>query len=330
MNNKISIGQYVPTNSWLHKIDPRVKIISLTILLVALFLIPINSSWKSLIIASSFLLLSLVISLSALIPFKKIISGIKPLIFLLTFTFIIQLFTISAGKKIFEENIVMNISLLSILGIIIVITFYNLTKKYIYFRTIYFFGAVFLIFYLQALSFLSFGKITSYYFNPTYDGIIRGLFLFIRILTTVLLTSILTFTTMTTDLNFGFESVMKPLKIFKFPVETISMMLALILRFIPTLLFETDKIMKAQASRGLDFKESSIKNKINQVIALLIPIFLISINKAEDLSNAMEVRGYVIGEVRSRIDEHKIEIKDIVVVITSFIILATIIYFKVK
>ncbi|MDY0277074.1 MAG: energy-coupling factor transporter transmembrane component T, partial [Acholeplasma sp.] len=260
-------------------------------------------------------------------PLKKIIAGIRPLLFLLTFTMIIQLFTISEGNKIFSSDLTMHFSVTSILAIIAIIVIYNITKKSLPFRTLYFYVVVFLIFYVQFL--LPFGKLTSYSFNPTDVSIIRGIFLFVRIVVTVLFTSLLTFTTMTTDLNYGFEVLMKPLKIFRFPVEVVAMMLSLILRFIPTLLFETEKIMKAQASRGLDFKESKLREKLTQVIALLVPIFLISINRAEELSDAMETRGYVIGQKRTRIDEYRLVLKDYLAFLFVVLLLGIVIYFKV-
>ncbi|WP_026392067.1 energy-coupling factor transporter transmembrane component T family protein [Haploplasma modicum] len=326
MNNKISIGQYIPTNSILHRLDPRIKIISLVLMLVSLFLIPINSNLSSLIMLGSLLVISFILNLVAKIPFKKVIRGLKPLIFLLTFTFVIQLFTIKEGNPILNETLYLSFS--SIGAILVLLVLYNVFKRGLPFRTILFFVIVFLVFYLQYL--LPYGTIYKYQFAPTDEGIIRGLFLFVRIMITVLLTSLLTFTTMTTDLNFGFESILKPLKIIKVPVDVFAMMLSLILRYIPTLLFETDKIMKAQASRGLDFNESKLKDKINQMIALLIPIFLISITRSEELSDAMEARGYVIGQRRTRIDEYKISIKDILTLTFSILVITAIIFIRIK
>ena len=123
-------------------------------------------------------------------------------------------------------------------------------------------------------------------------------------------TSLLTFTTMTTDLNYGIESLLSPLKKIKVPVEVLSMMISLTLRSIPTLLEETEKIMKAQSSRGSDFKESKLKEKVVQIIALLIPVFVISFKRSEELANAMEARGYVLGQKRSRIDTYKLGFVD--------------------
>jgi energy-coupling factor transport system permease protein len=125
---------------------------------------------------------------------------------------------------------------------------------------------------------------------------------------------------MTTELNYGLESLLHPLKKIKVPVDVITMMISLTLRFIPTLLVETDKIMKAQASRGVDFNESKFKDKVNQIISLLVPVFVISFKRSEDLANAMEVRGYVIGQKRTRIDTYKISLKDYVVLCLSIVL----------
>lgn len=128
---------------------------------------------------------------------------------------------------------------------------------------------------------------------------------------------------MTTDLNNGLESVMKPFKYVGLPVAEVAMMLSLTLRFVPTLLDETTKIMKAQASRGVEFSESKFSKKIEQIISLLIPIFIISFKRAEDLANAMEARGYVIGHKRTKIDVMHIAWLDVVslLVISSLITL---------
>lgn len=326
MNNKINIGQYIPTNSFLHKLDPRIKIISLVLLLVSLFMIPISSEKVSLIMLAVMFLITIMLNLLAKVPIKRLFTGIKPLMFLLTFTFFIQLFVIEEGTPIFNNPLTMNLTVFSILAIVVLLVVYNIFKRGLPLRPLFFFGTVFLVFYLQYL--ITIGPGFSYIFDPTYEGLIRGMFLFVRIMITVLLTSLLTFTTMTTDLNFGFETLLSPLKVIKVPIEVFAMMLSLILRYIPTLLFESEKIIKAQASRGLDFKESKLREKLTQIIALLIPIFLISITRAEELSDAMEARGYVLGAKRTRIDEFKIRISDILILVASILIITTIILFR--
>lgn len=168
------------------------------------------------------------------------------------------------------------------------------------------------------------GFITSYQADLYDEALIRSGFLVLRILDVIMLTSLLTLTTMTTDLNYAIESLLKPLKVVKFPVDTLAMMLSLTLRYIPTLLEETNKIMKAQASRGVDFKEGKLKDKISQMVSLLVPVFIISFKRAEDLSNAMEARGYEIGSKRTKIDAYAINSKDIVTLIFAVLIFAVI------
>ena len=323
----ITIGQYIPGNSWLHRLDPIIKLLSLVILLVATFLIPISvKNYIPLILIGSILFIVIGLIFSTGIPITKVLNGLKPVVFLLTFTFIIQLFYVKEGTVVFGPRD-MFISLSSIGAIILFIVFYQFTKKYIKFRILYFFFAVFAIFFLQAI--LPYGPSTSYSLVIYDQGILRAGFIFLRIAAVIFLTSLLTFTTMTTDLNYGIETLLKPLKIIKVPVDMIAMMLSLTLRYIPTLLIETEKIMKAQASRGVDFKESSLKEKISQIISLLIPVFVISFKRSEDLGNAMEVRGYVIGKKRTRIDQYIISAKDITTLVFSILILGAIIYARV-
>ena len=150
----------------------------------------------------------------------------------------------------------------------------------------------------------------------------RSIFILIRILSVISLSSLLTFTTMPLEIKNGLESILSPLKVIHVPVEEIAMMISITLRFIPTLYDETQKIIKAQASRGVDFSEGSLKQKITQVISLLVPMFVISFNRAEDLADAMEARGYVIGSERSRFDEMKYKYYDILVYIFMILLLA--------
>ena len=139
------------------------------------------------------------------------------------------------------------------------------------------------------------------------------------------ITSLLTLSTMSTDINNGLEAVLSPLKLFKIPVGIFSMLISLTLRFIPTLMIESKKIMNAQASRGVDFSEGSLKDKVNQIIALLIPMFVISFKRAEDLSNAMEARGYIVGAKRTKIDELKLRWRDYLFIVFLLLLLTSVI-----
>lgn len=322
--NNITIGQYIPGDSWLHKLDPRIKLLSLVVLLVATFVIPISSEFIPLVSMGVIFLGVMALTFSTGIPIRKVLNGLRPIVFLLTFTFVIQVFYVKSGEIL--ASIPMYISLTSILAIIIFIVFYQWSKRYVRFKIIYFFAAVLMVFVLQA--YLPYVTFTTYTLDIHTDGLMRALFIFVRITNVIIMTSLLTFTTMTTDLNFAIEALLRPLKVVKVPVDVMAMMLSLTLRYIPTLLGETEKIMKAQASRGVDFKESKFKEKVVQIISLLIPVFVISFKRAEDLGNAMEVRGYVIGAKRTKVDEYRIGFSDIATLVISLMILALIIVVK--
>ena len=169
----------------------------------------------------------------------------------------------------------------------------------------------------------------KYNISFTDDGLTRVCFIVLRLINLVLLSSILTFTTSPMDLKNGLESLMKLLKVIKVPTAEIAMMISLVLRFIPTLLDETNKIIKAQASRGADFNESTFRQKMKQIISLLVPMFVVSFKRADDLANAMESRGYVIGEKRTSIDIMKLEFRDyfalfLVLTLLTFVIMGAV------
>lgn len=327
----IKIGQYIAGESFLHKLDPRIKLLSMMILIISIFLIPIEInvfyiSWM----IGLFLFTIGLIYLSG-IPLGKVLSGIKAVVFLLTFTFIIQLFTIRPANETPIINIPMTLSLVSVILIIILTVIYQLVKARIKkFRTTWFFTYVVLIFVLQWFSFkylpISFMSL-DYDFIVMPSGLIRAGFIFLRIISVMIVASLLTFTTSTIELNDALESLLKPLRFIGIPTYIFSMMISLTLRSIPTLLEEAEKILKAQTSRGADFNESKLKDKIGQVIALLIPVFVISFNRADDLSNAMEARGYVIGQERTKLDTYQIKARDwisltfVCVIMISFLVM---------
>jgi energy-coupling factor transport system permease protein len=313
--NNITIGQYIPGNSWLHTLDPRIKIMSLMILLVSVFMMPIATDARTIYILIVFLIGTMLLIISSSVPIFKVLNGLKPVVFLLTFTVIIQVLYVRQGQPLYETPVVMNLSWSSIGAIIVWLFLYQFIKRHVKFRFILFFFSVAFIFFLQYV--LPYGAIISYDVIIYDLSLIRALFIFLRITIVIMVTSLLTFTTMTTELNYGLEALLHPLKTIKVPVDVITMMVSLTLRFIPTLLVETNKIMKAQASRGVDFNESKFKDKVNQIISLLVPVFVISFKRSEDLANAMEVRGYVIGQARTRIDTYRISFKDYLVLVLS-------------
>ena len=323
--NNMTIGQYIPGQSWLHQLDPRVKMLSLILLLVSIFLIPIQGTIVDLSILAGYFVFTLSLVVSSGIPLLKVLQGLRPILFLLTFTVLIQILIIRPTTLVaISDTFTFHLSFTSLAAIILWIIFYQITKKWIKFKVLYFIFSVIVVFALQYI--LPYGAIYQYDVTLYEETVIRALFIFFRIVVIIMLTSLLTFTTMTTDINDGLEGILFPLKWVKVPVDVLTMMVSLTLRYIPTLLIETDKIMKAQASRGVDFKEASIKDKVTQVISLLIPVFVISFKRAEDLANAMEVRGYVIGQKRTKIDVLKIKITDYMSMVGILLIVSLTVY----
>jgi len=323
--NNMTIGQYIPGNSWLHQLDPRVKMMSLIMLLISIFLIPIQGNQVDLYMLAGYLLLTILLIMSSQIPILKVLQGLRPILFLLTFTVLIQILIVMPNEKVaLTQPVTFYLSWSSISALLVWFIFYQWSKKWVRFKTLYFLFSVIMVFFLQYI--LPFGNVFDYEVILYEETVLRALFIFFRIVIIIMLTSLLTFTTMTTDINDGLEGILLPLKWMKVPVEVLAMMVSLTLRYIPTLLIETDKIMKAQASRGVDFKEASLKEKVTQVISLLIPVFVISFKRAEDLANAMEVRGYVIGQKRTKIDVLKIKYTDFISLFMVILIMSLTIY----
>jgi len=255
----------------------------------------------------------------------KVLQGLRPILFLLTFTVLIQILIVTPNEKVaLTQSVTFYLSWSSIGVLFVWFMFYQWSKKWIRFKTLYFLLSVFVVFFIQYM--LPFGNVFDYEVVLYEETVLRALFIFFRIVIIIMLTSLLTFTTMTTDIKDGLEGILLPLKWMKVPVDVLAMMVSLTLRYIPTLLIETNKIMKAQASRGVDFKEASLKEKVTQVISLLIPVFVISFKRAEDLANAMEVRGYVIGQKRTKIDVLKIKHTDFISLFTVVFIMSLTIY----
>lgn len=308
--DNVVIGQYIPGNSIIHKLDARMKIVLLVILIVALFVA------HSIMVEAILLVFTIFLILLSRVSLKKVLGGIKAVLFLLLFTTILQLGNITTGELVLEPT-PMHFTLYNALIDVGLLVLYSFTKKYIPFRFTYFLLLLALALGLQ-YHFVEIPNINVLNFDLVYkiriydDGLIKAGFIILRVINLVLLSSLLTFTTSSMDLKNAIESLLKPLRVIKVPVGEIAMMISLVLRFIPTLLEETNKIMKAQASRGVDFAESNLKQKISQITSLLVPMFVISFKRADDLANAMESRGYVIGEKRTNIDVLELKARDFV------------------
>ena len=236
MLKDITLGQFFPGDSVIHRLDPRTKLLALVAYIVALF---VAKSWLSYGLMLAFL--AVIITVSK-IPLKSIVRGMKPLVLILVFTGILNLLFTDG------ETVLVNFWVITI----------------------------------------------------TLEGLLRAIFMMARILMLITGTFLLTFTTSPIALTDGLESLMGPLKVIKVPVHELSMMMCIALRFIPTLIEETDKIMCAQKARGADFETGSLLQRAKALVPILVPLFISAFRRADELATAMECRCYQGGEGRSK------------------------------
>ena len=241
MLKDITLGQYYQTDSFVHRLDPRVKLVATLIYIISLFTV---DNFIGYLIA--FLYLAVVIKLSN-VPLKFIFRGMKSIFFLLLITVVFNLF-LTPGETL-----------------------------------------------------IAMGKVTI-----TREGLRIAIMMAVRLIFLITGSTIMTLTTTPNTLTDGLESLMKPLKTFKVPVHEIAMMMSIALRFIPILLEETDKIMKAQKARCADFESGSLMKRAKALIPLLIPLFISAFRRANDLAMAMEARCYRGGEARTRMKQQRV------------------------
>lgn len=320
MNTNIVFGQYHNSDSIIHRLDPRTKILGLFILIIGLFFL---TDIYSLLIAFSVVVL---IILLTKIPLSKFLRSLKMMTTLLFITVIFQVL-FNQGNDF--KTIAFHMNILN-LGIVVVLwVLFFLSKKVIRkFRLILFAGTLVLSFYLQTLD-LPTEVFWNYSLKFYEKGLEASVVVILRIISLLFLSSTLTLTTKPTDLNYGLEKLASPLKWIGVKVSILTMMISIALRFIPTLVNEANKILKAQASRGVDFKEAKFKDKINQIISLLIPMFVISYKRAYDLADAMEARGYIPEGNRTTINILKFRFSDYVAFVSSVLLAFVAIYYKV-
>lgn len=317
MNDSIVFGQYIHKNSFIHKLDARVKLLIIILMMVAVFLIPKDNF---ILLAISFIIPLLGVILSK-ISILKYLKSLKQITFIMLFSFVFQLIGVRNGELI--TKMPMHFTAINIIIIVVVWIIYFITRKYLPFK---FLILIFLL--IASIYFFRYpiyGKVLKdIYFDIYEEGLIHGFFLIARVFIIILASSTLTLTTKPTDLTNAIEWYLKPLEYIKIKTSIFAMIISIALRFIPTLFNETNKILKAQASRGVDFNEGKLTEQIGQIISLLIPMFVISINKANDLADAMEARGYIPGAKRTRITQMKFKVQDFVVlgiIITLFVLL---------
>ena len=246
MIKDITIGQYIPGESFIHKLDPRFKILISILFIVDLFLV---NNFEGYLYILIFILATILISN---LSFKYIYNGLKPILVLLLITAILNIFMTTGGKLIW-----------------------------------------------------SWGFINIYE-----EGLIIAAFMIIRLVFLIMGTSILTLTTSPIELTDGIENLLTPFKRIGVPAHELAMMMTIALRFIPTLMDETDKIMKAQMARGADFESGNLISRAKSLVPILVPLFISSFRRADELAMAMESRCYKGGEGRTRMKQLKITKKD--------------------
>lgn len=290
--NNVVIGRYVPGKGFLYRMDPRTKIIALALLMVSAFLI---DRFVYMLVAIG---LVVILMLVGKISIKRVYLGLRPLMFLLIFTFTFQILFNSQGPVIAELPIYYSFTSIGLS--VAIVALWLFTKKYVRFKLLYFILAVGLVLFtltsLEGVPVFARGTLTVHE-----EGLQMAVFIMLRLIIIVTLSTLLTITTKPTDLNLGLEHVLKPLKIFRVNTEDIAMIISISLRYIPTLLDEANKIMLAQASRGVDFKEGKLKDKVMQIVSLLVPMFIISFKRSDELANAMEARSFAPGAIRTRL-----------------------------
>lgn len=250
--DKLILGRYIPGNSLLHRLDPRSKFLAMFIFIMIIF-------WANNLVTNIIMLTFtvLLVFLSG-IKLSYFLQGLKPMLYLILFTTLFQLFFTQGGELLFHVWIF---------------------------------------------------KISRY-------GLSQAALIFMRFVLIIIFSTLLTLTTTPLSLADAVESLLKPLARFKVPVHEIGLMLSLSLRFVPTLMDDTTRIMNAQRARGVDFGEGSLLQKVKSIIPILIPLFASSFKRADALATAMEARGYQGGEGRSKYRLLNWTLKDSLALIT--------------
>lgn len=261
MLNDITLGQYFPGKSLMHRLDPRIKLVATFLYIIAVF---IPQNWIGLAFAVAFLVFSILISR---LPIRLIWKSIKPIIPIIILTSILNVFYVSTGTE------------------------------WIHW---------------------SFIRITS-------AGVYTAIFIAIRVVCLIAGSSLMTYTTTPTALTDGMEQLFSPLKVFHIHVHELAMMMTIALRFIPTLIEETDKIISAQKARGADLESGGMIQRIKAFIPILIPLFVSSFRRAYELATAMECRCYHGGDGRTRMKQLKMSAIDYVALVVILLVVAALI-----
>ena len=264
MLKDIPLGQYFPGNTVAHRLDPRTKILLVTLYIIALF--SAKGLLGYMVMAAT---LAVCVKISK-VGFKSLVRGLKPLVVIIAFTGILNIFFTPAETYLLEWGIL------------------RISEK----------------------------------------GIQNALFMVVRIMLLVMGTFLMTYTTSPIRLTDGLESLLGPLKRLRVPVHELAMMMAIALRFIPTLIEETDKIMSAQKARGADFESGNIFQKAKALVPILVPLFISAFRRADELATAMECRCYHGGEGRTKLHVLKYQRRDYVALAGGAVILALVVVLR--
>lgn len=260
MLRDITLGQYYPADSVIHKLDPRVKLFGTLIYIISLF---VFKGLPAFILAAIFLVV--LIKLSK-VPFSYMVKGLKTIVLIMLFAAVFNLF-LTPGTKL----------------------------------------------------------VSFWIFTITYEGLKNAVVMMVRLIFLIIGTSLMTLTTTPNELTDGLEKALSPLKYIKVPVHEIAMMMSIALRFIPILIEETDKIMKAQMARGADFEHGNLIQKAKNMVPLLVPLFVSAFRRANDLAMAMEARCYRGGEGRTKMKPLHYQKRDSMAYLTLLVYLAAVI-----
>lgn len=260
MIRDVAIGQYYPSNGVLHKLDPRVKVLTLVGFIVLIFC---TFNFYALGVVTAAVMATVLLSK---VPVKLYLKSMKAIIIVILITALLNLFY-GTGEALAQWWI----------------------------------------------------------FKVTYDGIRNAIFVAVRIISLVMVSSALTFTTSPTDLTDALERLMKPLGVLGIKTHEIAMMMTIALRFVPTLLEETDKIMSAQKARGADMESGNLIRRIKALVPVLIPLFVSAFRRAYDLAMAMECRCYQGGKGRTRMKQLRTSKRDYIAILICLTVLAGVI-----
>lgn len=258
MLNDVTFGQYYPAQSFVHRLDPRLKLLFLIAYIVALF---ISQTFYGLAACGLVLIIAVIASR---VPFGSVLRSVKGILFILAFTSVFTLFFHGGETLLWGWSV----------------------------------------------------------FNIYLEGVLATVFLIFRLFFLVMGSAILTLTTTPVNLTDGLESLLKPLTLIKFPVHALALIMSIALRFIPTLMDETNRIIAAQKARGADFETGSIFKRVKAIIPILIPLLISAFRRAEELGDAMDARCYTGGNKRTKYKKLKFGIRDLIAAIIGAALVA--------